>query len=265
MKHYEILFRNVGKADDEIDYAKAWFPVKTVRSKIVPESTVIGRYSVLPFYEELAEDLETKKCKLINSFLEHQTIANFDYYPLVRDVMPKAFWADQIHRTKFKYPVVVKGATNSKKYKWNTHMFAQNHEELMRVIFNLQEDSLIGQQRLLIREYVPLVTYEEGINGLKFTDEYRLFYFKNKLVAEGYYWNEAENIEHYLPQSGINFANKIANKISSIATFFTLDIGMTQAGEWMLVEVNDGQMAGLCTIDPDSFYCKLWASLGVDK
>ncbi len=93
------------------------------------------------------------------------------------------------------------------------------------------------------------------------TNEYRCFFYKNKLVDYGYYWSCLDdlskiNIEDF-EKTGLPFAKKIAKMIQKHTTFFVLDIAKDVDGKWWVVEINDGQMSGLSTIPPERFYSNL--------
>ena len=84
-------------------------------------SLVVGRYSVLPYYEELDRDL-----RLIDSLgapvEEHHWISTFDYYREVKDFTPETWDDENIHLCQHDGPFVVKGKRSSKKWQWKTHM-----------------------------------------------------------------------------------------------------------------------------------------------
>jgi len=50
-------------------------------------------------------------------------------------------------------------------------MYANTKEGLKNTISKLLDDPLIKEQGIVIREYIPLETYEIGINGMRFTNE----------------------------------------------------------------------------------------------
>ena len=139
-------------------------------------------------------------------------------------------------------------------------MFAPTKEDAIRIGAELSLDGLIGQQDIIYRKYVPLKTFEYGINGLPFSNEWRFFFLKNKLLSYGYYWTCAEKAETYkISQEGLDFAQKISNLINSenYATFYVLDIAEKAEGGWILVEVNDGQCSGLSMNNASVLYGKI--------
>ncbi len=254
-----ILFRSDGSPEfeEEARIASEYFPVERQRSKVPQGECVIGRYSVLPFYRELEEDLFATGSWLINSHAQHQWIANFDWYESLREFTPRTWREHDFHMAP-EGPYVVKGATNSRKYSWNTHMFAADKSAALEVASRLASDSMIGEQGLVYRQYVPLETFEVGINGLPFTNEWRCFFLGSKLVAAGYYWSSADDSiiqqNKTPPPDMLAFAKRAAFVACHHANFFVLDIARTESGEWILIEVNDGQMSGLSEIPPRELY-----------
>ena len=260
-----ILFRKDFNFDKELEIASQYFQVYTSRTAIPKNSLVIGRYSCLPYYHELVEDLKNTDSRLINGLYEHQYIANFDYYYDVQPfTFPTWFQLSDIPFSKRDKPFVLKGRTNSKKFQWNTHMFAENFQKAVHLSGELLNDPFIGPQGLIFREYVPLETFEIGVNDIPMTNEWRLFFYKNTLITHAYYWGILDDlqiidkIEPDFINNGIPFAQQVAKEVSEFTNFFVLDIAKTKEGKWILVEVNDGQQSGLNgMINPEKLYSNL--------
>lgn len=253
-----ILFRNDKNYQEEISAAEQHIKVAHLRTEC-KNDLVIGRFSVLPYYMELQNDLHNLGCTLINSFEEHSYVANFDYYQDVQEYTFLTWNFEEFYKHPEEGKFVVKGRTNSKKFQWNKMMFANSRKEAIEIGCSLLNDDFISQQGIIIRKYCPLETFETGINGLRFTNEWRLFFFKNELIDYGYYWEIAYNIKNKeeLPPEAIMFAKKIASILSNKINFFSIDIARKEDGDWVLVEANDGQQSGLSCIEPSSFYNNL--------
>lgn len=257
---YSILFRrgiNL-EHEDEFRIAQQYFNVVELRSACPRDQIIIGRYSTLPYYDELYSDLQSVNSRLINSPREHRWIANFEYYEALKNYTAETWTDFDFYKCNHPGPFVLKGRTNSRKGQWATHMFAQDKKQAAILASELMNDPLIGPQGVLYRKYVPLVTLETGINGLPFANEWRLFYYKNKLLEYGYYWTQAEEPQKAsLPNEGFRFADEVARLASQFTTFFVLDIAEKQSGGWLLVEVNDGQQSGLSFNDAQVLYSSL--------
>lgn len=179
-----IFARDCKDTQVEFETARNWFQVETSLVKLPPNKLVIGRYSVLPFYKWIEDEIKLQGSVLINSFAQHRYIANFDYYHDVSDLTFKTWFSgSEIPEGKF----VVKGATNSRKFEWNSMMFAESRADAIRIGCDLKNDSMIKDQQILYREYVPLETLEVGVNGLPFTNEWRVFVYGGEIVACGFW------------------------------------------------------------------------------
>ena len=138
-------------------------------------------------------------------------------------------------------------------------MFAENYKEAADIYCDLQNDALIGNQGVIIRQYVPLKSFSESLSGMPFSNEWRFFFYKESLLAVGYYWTNSDVIPDLkdLPQNAYKKAQEIAKILSDKVNFFVIDLAETTTGEWILIEANDGQQSGLNGINPDILYSNL--------
>lgn len=267
-----VLFRKQFDSDGEATSAAQHLPLVGLRTQVPANSLVIGRYACLPYYGELAADLAEKGSRLINSPSQHSYIANFDYYEHIREhTFPTWFSFQDIPAHLREAPFVVKGRTNSRKLQWASHMFAETFKAAIALSSELANDPLIGPQGLLIRQYVPLETFEVGINGTPITNEWRMFFYKGTLIASGYYWailddlSLAEAARSDFEARGVPFAKMVAGILQEHTNFFVIDIARTESGDWRVVEVNDGQQSGLnYFIAADELYRNLAQALAED-
>lgn len=251
-----IYFRGTIVEQEEYKAACEYFTVVTNRVKIPKDSLVIPRYSALPFYGELEEDVLLLGSKLINSYAQHNYVADiWNWYDDLKEWTPKTYsnWIDLPQGA-----YVLKGTTNSRKHNWNTHMFAKTKEEIPIVARKLMEDELIRHQRIVVREYIPLEELGEGINGLPITNEWRFFILNGSVLSAGFYWaSEPDCCPGKCmnpPREACELVVKVVEKISHKIPFFVIDVAKTQEGNWIVIELNDGQMSGLSMIDPGIFY-----------
>lgn len=252
-----VLFRKSLAEEGEYEVCRQYFDIYTNRT-LLKEKLVIGRFSVLPYYRELEEDLSYNNCRLINLFSQHQYIANFDYYYDVVGLTPKSWDQDSFpNAPEGKY--VVKGRTNSRKFDWKTKMFANSKREAIEIGIELLKDLSLTDQGIIYREYIRLQTFKEGINNLPFTNEWRLFFLGNELLSYGYYWSmlDEELVPKSINSKIITFAKDIANIIKDNVNFFVLDIAIKEDGDPILIEINDGQMSGLSLNNPRILYNNL--------
>jgi hypothetical protein len=263
-----IYYRAGGVMEqEELAAAKRHFTVVGSRLSIQAGQLVIGRYSVLPFYRDLEQDVLTLEARLINSYSQHLYVADLQNWVADLGDMTPATWSS-LEDIPEEGPFVLKGATNSKKFQWKTHMYAEDRREACEVYARLCEDGLISEQRIYIRKYVPLFTYFPDVIGLPVTKEFRFFVYDGEILCGGYYWSSHVDT---LLESGIElpkveevpraFLEKVTGRIGRKVMFYALDVAQTLSGDWIVIELNDGQMSGLSMNDPDELYERLAARM----
>lgn len=251
-----ILFRRSLSEENEYSAAAKYFSMIEYRSEI-KGGLIIPRYSSLPYYEELERDVSNMGGTLINSYAQHKYIANYSYYQDIKDFTFKSWKLGEFNIPDI--PLVVKGATNSKKWEWNTNMFAENRKKAYDIASRLSKDSLVGTQDIIFKEYIPLKNIEIGLNGLPFSEEYRFFFYKNQLITGGFYWSGAETAEDYIniPPDIEEFARHISFLVKDNVNFYVIDVARKADNKPICIELNCGTMSGLSMISPDIFYGRL--------
>jgi hypothetical protein len=258
MRNYAILYRYNPSTDEECDAVKEIFSGNYYKFRTdIPKNTItVGRYSVLPFYDELFNELKRRNSFLINNFAQHNFIANMGYVEVIKEHTPATYF--EWHGLP-EGQYVVKGLTNSRKHQWKQQMFAPTKSDIPKVVARLLDDSLVRDQGIAVREYIPLKQFDVGINDLPITNEWRVFVCYGKIVDYGYYWSNFPEHKPYdtLPKEALDLLEVVIDKLKSYVNFFVLDLAETKDGKWIVIEMNDGQMSGLSMIDPISFYTNL--------
>ncbi len=261
-----ILFRQGREMMDarELASASGYFSLYSQRTMVRRGDLVIGRYSVLPFYDELHADLASLGAELINSPRQHRYAADISaWYPDLRDMTPETWfrWDDVPDDCG---PLVVKGRTNSRKFSWKTHMFAEDKRAAADVAWRLEQDAVVGVQDLVFRRYVPLRTYLVALQGLPITEEYRFFTLDGRVLCGAYYWSGHVDELPERPDPArvpAAFLEEVGRRIAGRIRFVVVDVAITAAGEPVVVELNDGQMSGLSDNDPSALYSALAGAL----
>ena len=155
-------------------------------------------------------------------------------------------------------PIIIKDYVKSQKHYWDEACFIPNAADKEKVdavitrFLELQDADL--NEGLVFREYAAL---EELTNhsksGMPLTKEFRAFVKNGKVMAVYKYWDEGDykNVEPIIEEF-----NEIIPEIKS--NFFTMDIAKKRDGSWIIVELGDGQVAGLPdNADKDEFYNKV--------
>lgn len=158
-------------------------------------------------------------------------------------------------------PIVVKDFVKSRKHEWAEACYipsAADREAVERVVRRfivLQGDDLnVG---LVFREFVefePLMRH--AISGTPLAREYRIFFLDGQPIYQVEQWAEGEYGGAAPPVAQFQ---SIAGSIQS--RFFTMDVAKRLDGEWLIVELGDGQVAGLpARTDVLEFYRRLTTS-----
>lgn len=223
-------------------------------------------------YSKLFNSLLLKNYRLVNTVREYQ---NCHYLPdslkFIAGKSPQTIYEKfidsnsidgliekaKIFQTR---AVIIKDYVKSEKHHWETACFVQNAADSLKLketINNLLQ--LRGKylnEGIVIREFVELKNLtRHSISGMPLTEEYRLFFLNKKLIGIYDYWEEGEYTSA-LP-STIQFED-IAKHIES--NFFSMDIARRENGEFLIIELGDGQVSGLPDrLSKNAFYEKLRA------
>ena len=256
---HKVLFRQTLAEQGEYESCCKFLDTYKYRTEMPEDSIVIGRYSVLPYYQELYHELARRNCTLINNYDQHRYIADITrYYDDLKDYTPATWenWASLPSDTSF----IIKGKTNSRKFNWNELMFCKDINDVKSKANKLLNDTFILEQGIVVREYIPLKNFDTGINGMPISNEWRFFCLGQQIIDYGYYWYE-DYTPPMIDQKAIELVNKVMPIISRHTNFYVIDVAETANGDWIVIELNDGQMAGLSQISHDRFYSNLSIAL----
>ena len=267
-----ILYRGDDFEQYELEAAQAaGFKITNSRMSLDPFDLVVPRYSALPFYKELEHDVTVAGGKLINSYKQHRYVADLaNWYQDLEAFTPKTWFRPSDVPMDEPGSFILKGETNSKKFLFAEMMYAPDRSQVGRVLARLQDDSLIGQQNIYVRQYEPFYTYKRGLHGLPVTREFRFFAAYGQILSGGFYWSSHidELREAGVPESEFDpetvpkdFLAKVLARIGNNVTFVCVDVAELTQDNWRVVELNDGQMAGLSENDPKVLYPALMKAI----
>jgi ATP-grasp domain, R2K clade family 2 len=230
--------------------------------RIVPaeklENVIYRGWMLTPSqYLTLYKNLLSKNYKLINTVEEYQ---NCHYLPdslqFIGNRTPKTVFEKFDNENSIYHliekaamfgqqPVILKDYVKSEKHSWDSACFvrdASDTSKLKETINNLLK--LRGKylnEGIVIREFVELnELIIHSKSGMPLTEEYRLYFCNKKLVGIYNYWEEGE----YKPSKpDTTEFEHIAKTIDS--NFFSMDIARMKNGELIIIELGDGQVAGL--------------------
>ena len=238
-----------------------------------PEAGIYRGWMLQPQqYQRLYTALLEKNITLINTPEAYQHCHYLPAsYDLIKDVTPLTTWLpltqdehdvslliDEVMQKLWIFgtkPIIVKDFVKSRKHEWYEACYipsAADREAVERVVgrfIELQGQEL--QEGLVFREFVtfePLTQHSKS--GMPLTREYRLFFLDGELSLAAPYWEEGEYKEETLP---LDFFTSVAKRIQS--RFFTMDVAKRTDGDWQVIELGDGQVAGLpASVRAEDFY-----------
>ena len=272
--HY-LLFRASLAEEEELVIARKHFWCMESRAELAhdhrdidPACVVIPRYAALPFYKELEDDVLLLNGKLINTYREHQYVADLqNWYGDLEKLTPLTwFRLGDALASQHEGPFVLKGATNSKKHAWKTHMLAETRNDIMQTACHLMDDTFISQQQIYVREFEVFESFVLGVMGLPITNEWRFFVLDGKVMAYGFYWSEhvdwleAEGVDFEELRAGAHdfVRDEVIPVVKDKIRFWVVDIGRREEDhQWRVIKLNDGQMSGLSCVDPDELYANM--------
>jgi hypothetical protein len=261
----KILFRESLAEEKELESASKYFTVLDSRVKVQKGDLIIPRYSVVPFAKEFFDDMNYIGAETLNSYHQYLYIADIKNY--IQDLGNLTFktWraADGFYNLPDNCSFVLKGETNSKKFEWKEMMFAKDKSSIQEIHSKLSRDGLIGDQEIYIREYVPLKQFATSFKDLPITNEYRFFVVNKQVISSGYYWtNYYETLieqGHNLDPSQVplDLLQQVIDRVGDNCYAYVIDVGETQDGKWIVIELNAFEQSGLSENDPDLLYCNL--------
>ena len=197
--------------------------------------------------------LATKRLRLINDpdqyRLCHWLPASYDlikdHTPFTISVPLSKFSMDDLPALLEPFgnkPIMLKDFVKSEKHFWHTACFCSRASDLVQV-----EDTIKNFNRLrdveggyVFREYIELEKNGyDSVLGVDMPTEYRLFFVGKHVMCTVKYW-ERGNYSEYPPLAAFE---KIGRRISS--EFFAMDVAKKSDGEWIIVELGDGQVSGM--------------------
>lgn len=218
-------------------------------------------------YDQLYTALLGRNIRLINTPEMYRHCHYLpESYSVIKDYTPKSIWFEfnGDFNTEALYnslkvfgdkPIIIKDYVKSQKHYWNEACFIpkaddrQSVEAVTKRFVELQGTDLnVG---LVFREFVdfqPLTQHSRS--GMPLTREYRVFVLDGQPVFHTNYWSEGDYSEAPPTLGGFTAIMEAIN-----SRFYTMDIAKRINGEWMIVELGDGQVAGLPDhVDVSAFY-----------
>jgi len=229
-------------------------------------SVVFPRFRSIPFGQQLEESVQAAGSELVNSWAEYLYISNLHGWVAdLGDLTPAAYKVQEIPNLP-EGEYFIKGETNSVKHEWLSSAFAPNLAAVDAVVKNLRGHGVVGSQELVIR---PFVRYRELAvmeTGQPVFNEWRVFILNGQVMAKGFYWSQQQHrfdeqqIQPLIPEEFQKAVDAAIQAVGDKVSFVVVDFAEKPDGTWQVIELNDGNMSGLCGVDPDELWSNIAAS-----
>jgi hypothetical protein len=230
--------------------------VRRLLPQPVPILAVYRGWMVTPAqYRVLYEALAARNIRLISDPDAYRHGHHLpENYPVIEGRTPRSVWLtgdlgiDRIMQALSPLgsgPVIVKDFVKSRKHEWAEACFipsATDRQAVGRVVERfreLQDEDL--NEGLVFREFVefePIGVHPRS--GMPLTEEYRIFWLDGRPIFWSPYWAEGDYHDSRPP---IERFVEVATTVRS--RFFSMDLARRRDGDWMIVELGDGQVSGL--------------------
>jgi hypothetical protein len=229
-------------------------PVPGIWAGYIP---AVERYSAI--YAAAA----AKGVRLVNTPAEYKTAMEFDqFYPLLGELTPHSVVASSLEELAdvqgIEFPVFVKGAIKSNKDQGWAACVARDHAELAAIGRSLLARERRSRGKIIVRRLVSFRAVATDRQSFPIGREYRVFVHRDDVLAYGFYWDE------YRDSIALTQADDAAINALSIEAarrigtpFIAVDIGQLEDGSWIVIEVSDGQFAGLSHVTTLELWSKL--------
>jgi hypothetical protein len=172
-----------------------------------------------------------------------------NYYPMIAELAPRAAWSEgrdleaawRAARSLGRGPWIVKDYVKSVKHRWETACYLPENGD--RDSFDTVCGNILKfqgsrfERGFVFREFLPLKIIGESGLGYPMCEEYRLFFFRKRLLLAAPYHRSGGT------ESDFSQFEKYAERFAS--EFLTIDVGKSTDGRWLILDVGDGGVSGI--------------------
>ncbi|MEO1053596.1 MAG: ATP-grasp domain-containing protein [Bacteroidota bacterium] len=236
---------------------------KVSRPRISGECPTVARIGAIDDYPNIYDSFIEYGYKLINNVDQHKRASELEYwYPLIKAFTPKSVVYDTFPNLdevlqELSFPIFIKGNRQSAKHDRSLSI-AKDEEGFNRIKEQYPKNNILHWQKVVCREFVALqqlkVKHESKV-PLSF--EFRTFWWYGECVGTGHYWSQHASYSWTEEQKSdaLAMVKKAIEKID--IPFLVVDLALTKAGDWIIIEFNDAQEAGYCGVQP----IQLWHNI----
>lgn len=229
-------------------------------------------------YENLYAALLTRNLRLIHTPKQYRHAHYLpESYAKIEAVTPKSIWfplpapvsveaaetlAAEAVRVFNHDPIIVKDYVKSRKHEWDEACYIPDASDenkvrqTVRRFLELQGNQL--NEGLVFRAFAELeVLSRHPLSGMPLSREIRVFVLDGEPIFVSTYWEAGEDAAF---NAVLGEFQAVIQSIES--RFFTIDFAKTNNGPWIVLELGDGQAAGLPDdTNAERFYTQLQKSL----
>lgn len=236
--------------------------MRTVQSRcdVPPGALVLARHAAWPWPEELDHDLARCGACAINPARAYRWADDpREWCAALGELTPPA-WDDFARLPPSPTGYILRGAKSDKR-RWS-RLYARDADAARALALELRNDTGLGlgggDVPIVARPFVPLERLGVTAGGVPVSTEFRVFVMCGKILGASFYWPEGD-VEGDAPTPGAIDPHFLADAIARMddanaIDLYALDVARTAEGGWIVVEVNDGQRAGLQGLSPEVFY-----------
>ncbi len=236
---------------------------KMERPRITHKVPVIARVGAIADYQQFYGELFQYDYQLINTPSQHRLASELEaWYPLLKDLTPKsqvyeAFPSLAEAQQAIGFPMFIKGNRQTAKHNPDLSI-ARNETDFLRIQAAYQQAPILHWQKAVCRELVELKPMDLQVRDkVPISFEFRTFWWKGSLVGAGPYWSQ------YLDYDWTESQRTAALAIAEVAAkrlevpFLVIDLALTTADDWIIIECNDAQESGYAGVQP----MKMWRNI----
>jgi hypothetical protein len=220
-------------------------------------------------YRQFYQALLARGYRLVSTPDQYAEVTYFpNYFPKVREASPEAVWTDtpdaylawSRSRKLGDGPFVLKDHIKSAKHLWHEACFVPKgagREQFESIAEALRaEQGKSFNRGFVVKQYVPLRSRGTSPREYPMCEEYRLFFWRGKLLIASHYHNQMVNrldwsqFEH------------LAQRFDT--PFFTMDVAEAESGSWLVVDMGAGECSSLPpSLSATRFYSRLLEALNM--
>lgn len=250
-----VVTNPVGVAVYDFDF-RQFFDCRTPYDVGLDPLPGVARIGAFADYPALYSEGNAFGIELVHTPEEHLRCTTLSaWYPLIENLTPRS----RIYATipsfaeienDFELPIFVKGARQTSKHQAAASI-VHSRDDFNTATTIFESDPILRWQEFVCRELVELRPVQGGTSGkIPASYEFRTFWWRGELVGAGRYWYEADDYAWTVSErlAALKIAAQAVDALQ--CTFLVVDLAQTPAGDWLVIECNDGMESGYAGASP---------------